>query len=98
MLLEIPHTFVDFGIEHLVSIAKETTFPWLLSNVRERSNGRLLAEGLETLVLPWEGRKVTLQRGSQLVLCIHVDRGSLATNHKLASARVFTKHIIRGMW
>lgn len=51
------HEF-DFGIEHLVSIAKETAFPWLLSNVRERSSGRLLAEGLETLVLQWEGRKI----------------------------------------
>ena len=28
---------------------------------------------------------VTLQGGSRLVLSIHVDRGSLSTNHKLAS-------------
>ena len=48
----------DFGVDHLVEIAGETEFPWLMSNVRDKRTGRLLAEGHETLVLDWEGRKV----------------------------------------
>ena len=48
----------DFGVERLVEIAGETEFPWLMSNVRDRHTGRLLAEGRESLILEWEGRKV----------------------------------------
>ena len=48
----------DFGIEHLVRIAEETNFPWLMSNVRDRHTGQLLADGRESLILNWEGRKV----------------------------------------
>jgi len=51
------HDF-DFGVEHLVSIAGRTSFPWLMSNVRDRKTGRLLAEGWEKLVIEWQGRKV----------------------------------------
>ena len=49
---------LDFGVDHLVEIASQTEFPWLMSNVRDRHTGRLLAEGRESLVLDWEGRKV----------------------------------------
>lgn len=48
----------DFGVEHLVSIAHQTQFPWLLSNVRDKATGQLLAEGRESLVMEWEGKKV----------------------------------------
>ncbi len=49
----------DFGVDHLVWVAGETNFPWLLSNVRERETGRLLANGEESLVIPWCGKKVS---------------------------------------
>ena len=48
----------DFGLEHLVEIARQTNFPWLMSNVRDRHTGRLLAEGKESLIINWGGRKV----------------------------------------
>ncbi|CAI8034918.1 Probable 5'-nucleotidase, partial [Geodia barretti] len=51
------HEF-DFGVEHLVEIANQTEFPWLMGNVRDRQTGRLLAEGQESHVLDWDGRKI----------------------------------------
>ena len=45
-------------MEHLVEIANQTEFPWLMGNVRDRQTGRLLAEGQESHVLDWDGRKV----------------------------------------
>jgi 5'-nucleotidase len=52
------HEF-DFGVEHLVEeIASQTEFPWLMGNVRDRETGRLLAEGRESHILDWNGRKI----------------------------------------
>ena len=48
----------DFGVEHLISVANRTSFPWLMSNVRDRETGQMLAEGREKMVLEWQGRKV----------------------------------------
>lgn len=48
----------DFGLDHLAEITGETNFPWLMSNVRDRHTGRLLADGEESLIIEWEGRKV----------------------------------------
>ena len=48
----------DFGVEHLVRLAGEMSFPWLMSNVRSSQTGELLADGKETHIIKWEGRKV----------------------------------------
>ena len=48
----------DFGVDHLVWVAEQTTFPWLMSNVREKATGELLANGHERIVMEWQGRKV----------------------------------------
>lgn len=53
------HDF-DFGVEHLVQLAGEMDFPWLMSNVRSSETGELLAEGKETHIITWEGRKIGL--------------------------------------
>ena len=50
-----------------MDIASQTDFPWLMSNVRDKSTGRLLAEGQESHILDWEGRKVCVL----LLLCAH---------------------------
>ena len=48
----------DFGVEHLVNVAKVTYFPWLMSNVVDKMTNRPLAEGLVKRIIKWEGRKV----------------------------------------
>ena len=50
--------FEDFGVDHLVRLAGEMNFPWLMSNVRAAQTGELLADGRETHIITWEGRKV----------------------------------------
>ena len=42
------------------NIAKQTDFPWLMSNVKDRHTDQLLAEGHESHILVWNGRKVCL--------------------------------------
>ena len=49
---------IDFGVEHLVSLAKSTKFPWLMSNVVDKLTNRPLGEGLVKRIITWEGRKV----------------------------------------
>ena len=39
-------------------LAGEMTFPWLMSNVQSSHTGELLADGKETHIIDWEGRKV----------------------------------------
>ncbi|XP_065915509.1 5'-nucleotidase-like [Dysidea avara] len=53
------HDF-DFGVEHLVNVAKVTYFPWLMSNVVDKMTNRPLAEGLVKRIIKWEGRKIGL--------------------------------------
>ena len=50
---------LDFGVDHLVSVAKSTKFPWLMSNVVDKMTSRPLAEGLVKHIITWEGRKVS---------------------------------------
>ena len=50
--------WLDFGVDHLVSIAKSTSFPWLMSNVVDKMTSQPLAEGLVKRIITWEGRKV----------------------------------------
>ena len=37
---------LDFQIEHVIKLVKQTNFPWLLSNVYDKRTERRLAEGL----------------------------------------------------
>ncbi|RWS21153.1 trifunctional nucleotide phosphoesterase protein YfkN-like protein, partial [Leptotrombidium deliense] len=53
------HDF-DFGVENLVSVAKQTTFPWLISNVVDNETNRPLAEGKITHILQRNGKKFGL--------------------------------------
>mmetsp|Transcript_141091 Transcript_141091/g.367249 ORF Transcript_141091/g.367249 Transcript_141091/m.367249 type:complete len:1799 (+) Transcript_141091:59-5455(+) len=53
------HDF-DFGVDQLVTMASETNFPWLISNVTDKATGRPLAEGLQTRLMDFHGRKIGL--------------------------------------
>ena len=48
----------DFGVDDLIDFKNQTKFPWLLSNVIDDISGDLLAEGLEKLLIEWQGKKV----------------------------------------
>ena len=48
----------DFGVDTLVKLATECTFPWLLSNVLDNLNDTLLAEGKASQLLECQGKKV----------------------------------------
>ena len=54
--------FTDFGVDHLVELAGEMNFPWLMSNVCDKHTERLLAEGKEKIILDWKGKKVISKR------------------------------------
>jgi len=51
------HDF-DFGLDHLVDLAKQNNFPWLMSNVTYKKTGRALAEGERYKVLDIKGRRI----------------------------------------
>merc|ERR1740121_2758497 len=51
------HDF-DFGLDHLVNMAKQNNFPWLMSNVTYKKTGRALAEGERYRVLDIQGRRI----------------------------------------
>ncbi|PVD21258.1 hypothetical protein C0Q70_19429 [Pomacea canaliculata] len=51
------HDF-DFGVDHLEDIAEQTTFPWLLSNIKDNVNEEPLAQGEITCVLQHNGIKL----------------------------------------
>lgn len=53
------HDF-DFGVDNLVDFAKQTTFPWLISNVIDNETKQPLAEGKVSHVIEWEGKKIGL--------------------------------------
>ena len=50
---------IDFGVDHLVELADKMNFPWLMSNVRDKHTGQLLADGKRKIVLEWKGKKVS---------------------------------------
>lgn len=50
---------LDFGVEHLVDLAGQMNFPWLMSNARCAKTGELLADGKEFHIINWEGWKVS---------------------------------------
>ena len=50
---------IDFGVDHLVELADKMNFPWLMSNVRDKHTGQLLADGERKIVLEWKGKKVS---------------------------------------
>lgn len=54
---------LDFGLEHLSEVTQQMNFPWLMSNIKDRNTGKLLADGLEKLILQWKGKKVTSVNG-----------------------------------
>lgn len=53
------HDF-DFGVDQLLSMARETNFPWLMSNVHDKRTGRPLADGCMSHMIDFHGRKVGL--------------------------------------
>ena len=52
--------YADFGLETLGDLVSRTRFPWLMSNVVDRETGGMLADGVQSHVLEWEGRRVGL--------------------------------------
>ncbi|XP_067120161.1 snake venom 5'-nucleotidase-like isoform X1 [Centruroides vittatus] len=53
------HDF-DFGVDNLVDFTKQTTFPWLMSNVNDNDTHQPLAEGKVSYVLERNGKKFGL--------------------------------------
>ncbi len=53
-------SFADFGVDELIDFKNATKFPWLLSNATDNLTGDFLAEGVEKLLLDWQGRKVSI--------------------------------------
>ncbi len=43
----------------MIELAGKMNFPWLMSNVRDKHTGGLLAEGERKIVLEWKGKKVS---------------------------------------
>ena len=43
----------------MVELAGKMNFPWLMSNVRDKHTGGLLAEGERRIILEWKGKKVS---------------------------------------
>ena len=41
-----------------MDVAREMNFPWLMSNVKDKSTGELLAKGKESFITEWQGKKV----------------------------------------
>ncbi|KAK7114887.1 mannosylglucosyl-3-phosphoglycerate phosphatase-like [Littorina saxatilis] len=53
------HDF-DFGVDHLEKITEQTTFPWLLSNIRDNINREPLGRGEVTHMIDHNGVKIGL--------------------------------------
>ena len=51
------HDF-DFGLDNLHKLVADTTFPWLMSNVKYNATGRQLADGDVYKIVEWGGRKI----------------------------------------
>ena len=48
----------DFGVDELEDIVRNTTFPWMMSNVIDKFTGQPLADGLVTRIITGQGKKV----------------------------------------
>ena len=62
-----------------------TRFPWLMSNVVDRETGGMLADGVQSHVLEWEGRRVGLigvveQEWLDTLATINTDQVNLIIN------------------
>ena len=51
-------SFTDFGVDTLVKLARECSFPWLISNVVDNLTENMLAEGKQSEMFEWQGKKV----------------------------------------
>ena len=49
---------LDFGVENLQWVMKESSFPWLLANIRDAASGKILAGAAETHVVDHDGARV----------------------------------------
>ena len=49
---------LDFGVENLQWVMKESSFPWLLANIRDAATGKILAGAAETHVVDHHGARV----------------------------------------
>lgn len=68
------HSVSDFGVDHLEDIAEQTTFPWLLSNIKDNVNEEPLARGEITCVLQHNGIKVFGNTQLSLMcMCVRLD-------------------------
>lgn len=59
MILCSNHDF-DHGVPRLEDLASKCNFPWLISNVWDRTTGGTLGNGHEWLVLEWQGYRIGL--------------------------------------
>ena len=53
-------------MDTLISVANQTKFPWLMSNVIDKETDRPLADGKTYHILEWEGRRIGLVRGNKI--------------------------------
>lgn len=50
----------DFGVDNLIDFARQTNFPWLISNVIDNGTSSPLADGKVTCILHNNGIKVNM--------------------------------------
>lgn len=55
------HPPIDYGLDNLVAVTKQTKFPWLMSNVLDIETSRQLAEGKIVHIIEKNGIKVIEQ-------------------------------------
>lgn len=58
-LVILPYEIVDFGVDNLIDFKDKCNFPWLMSNVIDNETHKLLADGLEYVILERNGKKVS---------------------------------------
>ena len=71
---------LDFGVDHLVELAGKMNFPWLMSNVRDKHTGGLLAEGERKIILEWKGKKVSKKICEESTVKVYGANQVLASN------------------
>ena len=70
------HVVADFGVDHLEDMAERSEFPWLLSNIIDKTTNLPLAHGKVKHMIDWHGVKVLKINTFYLLLSHHVVSGS----------------------
>lgn len=90
------HDF-DFGIEDLILLTKETSFPWLITNVKSKSTLEPIAAGEISKVIHLSGKKIAfigLVEHEWLETLAAVDESELVYEDYVECARRITNELL----